>query len=235
MKSRERAALGAAVQRVFEALDWAQLGEIYFHEDGESELRERRERLVQLGELLAQAVCARVPRGGSSLWVGAGIAELPVVLAEAMLLGRQVTAANPRGRECELLEKALRTAGDLPGVVFVAADARDAAGGRTFDHLGCVSVFTDPETWPVLSDVAYGRISPVQLDVERFVAERGEAQALARALFARLQRPGWITTSVEEAAWFLEAADAANVAYEADEQMVETAMVGDPVGFLRVP
>ncbi|MFO1076138.1 MAG: hypothetical protein U1E73_00265 [Planctomycetota bacterium] len=234
MKSRERTALAAAVQKVFEALDWHGLGEIYFHERGEAELRTRHARLVQLGEALAQAVCARVPRGGASLWVGAGLAELPVLLAEAMLLQRTVVAANLRGRECELLDRALRAAGPLPGVAFVADDARQVAGSRTFDHLGCISVFTDPETWPLLSDVAYGRIAPVQLDVTRFVAERDEAQALARGLFARLGRPGWITTSGEEAPWFLEAAGAAGASYEADDLMVETAMVGDPVGFLRV-
>jgi hypothetical protein len=49
---------------------------------------------------------------------------------------------------------------------FLPQDARTAALGTMFDHLGCISVFTDPEAWPMLSDVAYGRIAPVQIDVE---------------------------------------------------------------------
>ena len=73
----------------------------------------------------------------------------------------------------------------------------------------------------------------MQLDVEAFVAEREQARALAHGLFGRLARPGWITTSAEEAPWFLEEATAAGVGYEAGEELVETALVGDPVGFLH--
>jgi hypothetical protein len=103
-----------------------------------------------------------------------------------------------------------------------------------FDHVGCISVFTDPETWPMLSAVAYGRIAPVQVDVESFVAERERARGLVAALFARLLRPGLVTTTAEEVAWFLEQASAAGAVAEPAEEMVETAVVGDPVGFLEV-
>jgi hypothetical protein len=95
-------------------------------------------------------------------------------------------------------------------------------------------VFTDPETWPVLSDVAYGRVAPVQVDVERFVAERQVARELARDLFARLSRPALVTTTAEEVAWFLEQAHARGVTAEAGDELIETAVVGDPVGFLHV-
>jgi hypothetical protein len=49
-----------------------------------------------------------------------------------------------------------------------------------------------------------------------------------------LRRPGWITTSAEEVAWFLEQAEAVGARYEADDDLLETAVVGDPVGFVRV-
>jgi len=223
-----------ARERVFDALDWRGLGEIYFHEDGEALLRERRSRLGELGESLARALLRRVPSRGASLWVGAGLVELPVLLAEVMLGGRAVTAASLRGDECELLNDALRRVTPQPELTFVAGDVRDVAGDATVDHVGCISIFTDPETWPLLSDVAYGRISPVQLDVDRFVSERAEAGDLASCLFGRLSRPGWITTSAEEVAWFLETAAAQGANYEAGEESIETAMVGDPVGFLRI-
>ena len=86
----------------------------------------------------------------------------------------------------------------------------------------------------MLSGVSYGRVAPVQLDLEQFAAERDEARALAAALFARLSRPGCVTTSAEELSWFLEQADAAGVTVEAADDLVETAVVGDPVGFLQV-
>lgn len=218
--------------RVLDALDWRALGDIYFHEAGESELRSRRNALVELGDQLAHHLLRRLPRAGRSLWVGAGLGELPVLLAE-QARGRGVVATNLRHAECDLINAALRRAGAPGGLELLAVDARSMATAAAFDHVGCISLFTDPETWPLLSDVTYGRIAPVQLDVERFAAERENARGLARQLFEAITLPGWVTTSAEEAAWFLEPALALGVAYDADDELVETAVVGDPVGFLR--
>jgi hypothetical protein len=190
--------------------------------------------VLELGELLALQLLRRLPSGGASLWVGAGVAELPVLLAETMLHGRTVVAANLREAECALLNAGLQAAAPEVALRYVAADAAVVAPGTPFDHLGCISVFTDPERWPMLSGVAYGRIAPVQVDVERFVAERDEARAVAQGLFARLQRPGLVTTSAEEVAWFLETAAAVGATIDAADDLVETAVVGDPVGFLTV-
>ena len=226
--------VAARVRAVLGALDWQALGEIYFHWGGERFWRERRPRVQQLGERLARALLPRLVADGASLWVGAGVAELPVLLAEAMRTRRTVVATNLRAAECELLAAGLAAAAPGVSLRFVAEDARTAAAPAVFDHLGCISVFTDPETWPVLSDVAYGRIAPVQLDVARFVQERDEARALAAGLFARLRRPGLVTTSAEEAAWFLEQAERAGATIAAVGEMIDTAVVGDPVGFLDV-
>jgi len=195
------AAVTMLARRVFDAVDWRALGEVYFHEDGEATLRERRSRVLELGEALGRRLLASVRRNGSSLWVGAGLAELPVLLGEVLLHGRSVTAANLRVRECGLLNAAIEAAAPDVAVRLLHGDAREAAPGRTFDHVGCISVFTDPETWPLLSDVGYGRIAPVQIDVERFVAEREAARDVASGLFARLERPGLVTTTAEEVAW----------------------------------
>jgi hypothetical protein len=43
-----------------------------------------------------------------------------------------------------------------------------------------------------------------------------------------------VTTTPEEVAWFLGEADRAGVAVEALDDLIETAVVGDPVGFLRL-
>jgi hypothetical protein len=215
-------------------LDWAALGEIYCDWGGDHFWRARRDDLVPAGRALGQQLLRRVPRDGASLWVGAGIGELPVLLGEVLLHDRRVVAANLRARECEVLNAALQAA--APGVPlrYLAEDARTAAPEVRFDHLGCVSAFTDPETWPVLSDVAYGRVAPVQLDVDAFLGEREAARAVAGALFARLVRPAVVTTTAEEVAWFLEAAAAAGAQVDADEEAIATAVVGDPVGFLVV-
>lgn len=226
--------VAAAVRAVFERVDWTALGEIYCDFGGERFWQERRSEVVRAGRAIGTALLRRVPRGGVSLWVGAGVGELPVLLGEVLLHGRRVVAANRRARECELLNAALQKALPDAAVRYDAVEASTAAPAERFDHVGCVSVFTDPETWPLLSDVAYGRMAPVQLDVERFVAEREEARALAAALFARLARPGLITTTAEEVAWFLEPATAAGAAVDAGEELIATAVVGDPVGFLAV-
>jgi hypothetical protein len=177
---------------VLEPLDWPALGEIYFHWGGEHsgarsvppcDRRTRRTRSPG-------ACCRKLPRGGASLWVGAGVAELPVLLAEVMLHGRDVIAANLRERECEVLNAGLQAAAPTCRCATSPATRARSRRGRTFDHLGCISVFTDPETWPVLSDVAYGRIAPVQIDVERFVAEREAGARAGEGLFARLRGPG---------------------------------------------
>lgn len=224
--------VAALHRRIAAACDWQALGEIYFHWGGEQFWAEKAPQVGELGERLARALLPKVRAAGASLWVGAGVAELPVLLAEVMLRGRDVVATNLREREVAVLNAALdKVAPELP-LRYVAGDAAEVAAGRSFDHLGCISVFTDPETWPVLSDVAYGRVPPVQVDVERFVAEREQARALAHKLFARLARPGLVTTSAEEVAWFLECAAAVGTDYEADEELVDTAVVGDPVGFV---
>lgn len=221
-------------ERVLERLDWQALGEIYFHWGGEQFWQAKRPKVVELGEALGMRLLQQLPRGGASLWVGAGVAELPVLLAEVLLHGRTVTAANLRLRECEIMNAGLLVAAPEVGLRFVAGDARTVEPGRSFDHIGCISVFTDPETWPVISDMAYGRVAPVQLDVARFLSEREAMREVAKGLFVRLARPGLVTTSAEEVAWFLEQAEAHGAIVEASEDLVETAVVGDPVGFLTV-
>lgn len=223
-----------ATRAVLDCLDWAVLGDVYFHEDGEQELRDRRKAVLGCGMALAELLVPQLPRGGASLWVGAGLAELPVLLAEALRGDRTVVAANLRVVECEALNQALAAAVPNAPLRFCAEDARTAAPGQVFDHLGCVSLFTDPESWPLLSDIAYGRIPPVLIDVDQFVAERDAARGLATALFERLRRPGLVTTTAEEVSWFLEQADRVGASIEAGEELVEAAIVGDPIGVLRV-
>jgi hypothetical protein len=221
-------------KKVFEVVDWHALGEIYFHEDGERHWQERRKLVVELGGQLARRLARYVQPEGISLWVGAGVAELPVMLAEVMLLQRTVVAANLLEAECDVLNAALAKAAPHVTLHYEAGDAREVAGDQAFDHLGCISVFTDPEIWPALSGVAYGRLPPVQLDLEQFAAERAQAVELSSSLFALLNQEACITTTAEEVAWFLDLAVAQGREIEPADDVIETAVVGDPVGFLQL-
>jgi hypothetical protein len=226
--------LERATKRVLEVVDWQKLGEIYFHEDGERHWSDRRKLVVELGCQLARRLQRHTKPAGMSLWVGAGVAELPVMLAEVMLMERTVVAANLLEAECDVLNAALAKAAPSVVLHYEAGDARVVAGDQAFDHLGCISVFTDPEIWPALSGVAYGRLPPVQLDLEQFAREREQARELAASLFSLLSPESSITTTAEEASWFLEQADAHGREIDPSDDLLDTAVVGDPVGFLQV-
>lgn len=220
------------VKRVFDAVDWAKLGEIYFHEDGERQWQDRRKLVVELGGQLARRLARHVKPEGMSLWAGAGVAELPVLLAEVLLLDRTVVATNLLAEECDVLNAALAQAAPHVALRYEAGDAREVAGDQAFDHLGCISLFTDPQTWPAVSGVTYGRLHPVQLDLEQFAAERDQVRELVSGLFSLLNQAACITTTAEEVAWFLDLADAEEREIEATDDLIETAVVGDAVGFL---
>jgi hypothetical protein len=222
-----------ATERLLEALDWKVLGDLYFHEQGLERWQQMRPHVLELGEAWAKALLKRVPEGGRSLYVGAGVAELPVLIAERCVRGRSLRAVNRSTRECEVLMAGLEKVGLAGHIQIEPVDGALAATKNSFDHVSCVSLFSDPETWPMLSGVTYGRIAPVQLDVDAFVREREQARGLAAALFASLRRPGLVTTSAEELGWFLDAAAPSGAEWEAEDEMIPTAVVGDPIGFVH--
>ena len=140
----------------------------------------------------------------TALYVGAGVAELPAMLIETIGLGRRVEASNLRAEECAVLDAGLRAAGIIPEELSILpVDARTLLGRGPFDHLAVVSTLTDPETWPLVSAVTYGRIPPVALDLAEFAAERDAILALAGSLCAALAVPAWITTTGDETPWFV--------------------------------
>lgn len=225
----------AGSRRLFDRLDWSALGAIYCEEGGEAFWDEHREPALELGLRWAEALGPRLRAGGLSLYVGAGVAELPVLLHEVLDLDRRVIAANRRAEECAVLAAGLRAAGlDLPGLEWAPVDARERLVDGPFDHLALVSALTDPETWPLVSAVTYGRVPPVLLDLEAFARERADVAALVSELGAALDRPATITTTVDEVPWLMAWADSQGLEVDADDELIDTAIVGDPLGFLRV-
>jgi hypothetical protein len=223
------------LERLFAALDWSRLGAIYCDEGGAAFWAEHRGPALRLGMAWADRLLPRLGAGGVSLYVGAGVAELPAMVAEVREGGRRVFAANMRAGECSVLNEGLRAVGVGPDELTIeAGDARRLAGRGPFDQLALVSVLTDPESWPTVSALTYGRVPPVLLDVEAFVRERAEVLALVEALLdTAAPRTVW-TTTVDEVSWLMDAAARRGLRVEADEDVVETAIVGDPLGFLTI-
>jgi len=220
----------AVARRVIAALDGDAMGRIYCDQGGDAFWLARRGPVVELGLRWARQLERRLPRSGQSFYVGAGVAELPCMLVESLELGRDVVACSLRGEECHLLNAALADAGlDLR---IRHEDARSIAVAA--DHVSLVSVLTDPESFPTVSGLTYGRTHPATVDVARFAREAEAARGLVAAVLDRLRLPGLVTTTVEEVPWVLAWADGAAATVAADDQMVPTALVGDPIGFLRV-
>jgi len=217
-----------AVRRLFRRLDYAGLGPIYCEEGGRAFWKDRRGPCEKLGLRLAMALRGRLIPGGRSLYVGAGVAELPLLVMETLELGRRVEAYTLRRAEAALLNEACR---GLP-FRFSARDGRLALG--RYDHLCLTSVLNDPERYPSLSALSYGRADPASFDPIAFARERRTVRRLADACLRKVTRPGLITTTVEEIRWITLWCDRHRAPYLLEARTYPTALVGDPVCFLRL-
>lgn len=216
------------LRRVVDALDAEAIGRIYCDEGGEAFWRDRKGPAIELGLRWARAARTRLRPGGRSLFVGAGVAELAAMLVERLELGREVMATNLRVEECDLLNEALGQHG--APLRLQCVDAASVEG--TFDHVCLVSVLSDPETFPAVSGLTYGRLHPASLDLGGLAGECARVRGLVDSVLGRLESPGIVTTTVEEVPWILEWAEGRGVAVAADDTIVETAIVGDAIGFL---
>ncbi len=127
------------IRRVFDRLDYRTLGEVYCYEGGREFWLAKRTPCLRLGTHIAEALLKKLPAGGRSLYVGAGVPELPALITEALELERRAEPYNLRRAEVSALNRACRS---LP-ITFHAQDGAKAKG--TFDHLWIVSVLNDPE------------------------------------------------------------------------------------------
>src|SRR5438309_8501751 len=114
----------ASMAHDFENLDYAELGPIYCDEGGDAFWEERRGPCQELGIKLAAVLRDRLRPGGRSLYVGAGVAELPPLVMETAELRRTVAAYTLRADEAAVLNRACV---GLP-FEFQANDAREADG-----------------------------------------------------------------------------------------------------------
>ncbi len=217
-----------AITRTFDSLDYAALGAIYCHEGGDAFWEERRGPCQELGIRLAEILRGRLRPNGRSLYVGAGVAEIPVLAMETMELQRTAEAYNLRADEVTLLNAACA---GLP-LEFQSKDAREARG--TFDHLWIVSVLNDPECFPELGGLSSGRANPVTFDPASFTIERQAVLALAAGCLEKLTRPGLVTTSVEEIPWITDWCERQGFTCTVEDEDHPTALVADPICFIRI-
>lgn len=213
---------------IFQSLDYAALGPIYCDEGGDLFWADRREPCEQLGLQMAATLRARLPPQGRSLYVGAGVAEIPVLIMETVELQRDVAVYNLHDQEVAVLNAACHA---LP-FRFEAKDARSASG--TFDHIWMVSVLNDPAHFPELSDLSYGRADPVTFDPTAFSRERDEALSLATTCLNMVTLPGLVTISVEEIPWVTHWSRLSGKTCIVEDADYPTALVGDPICLVRV-
>jgi hypothetical protein len=191
------------ITKAYAQLDYETLGQVYCWEGGDEFWDRKRKPCQRLGIQVAEALLQRLPHGGRSLYVGAGVAEVAVL-----------------NRVCR----------GLP-VRFRNRDAASAKG--SFDHLWMVSVLNDPERFPHVSSLSYGRADPVTFDPMRFQKERQMVQSIVDRCLPKLTVPGLVTTSIEEVVWIADWCHRHGVPYRVERKAYRTALVGDPVCFIR--
>ncbi len=213
---------------VFDHLDYKRLESVYCYEGGDEFWRTKREPCRRLGTKVAEVLVRKLSHSGRSLYVGAGVTELPALLAEVIELQRQVAPYNLRRSEVVVLNRACRS---LP-LKFKAQDASLASG--LFDHLWIVSVLNDPERFPHLAPLSYGTADPVTFDPRQFEQQRRVVRSIVDRVMPKLSLPGLVTTSTEEVIWIADWCHRKTIPYLVEREQFPTALVGDPVCFMKI-
>ena len=217
-----------AIASVFDNLDYKRLESVYCYEGGDEFWRTKRKPCRRLGTKVAEVLVQKLPPGGRSLYVGAGVTELPALLAEVIELQRQVAPYNLRRSEVTVLNRACR----FLSIRFRAQDASSAAGH--FDHLWLVSVLNVPLRFPSLAPLSYGRADPVTFDPIRFQKELRVVHAIVDRCMSKLRVPSLVTTSTEEVIWIADWCHRHKIPYRVDRKQYPTALVGDPICFIKI-
>lgn len=217
-----------AIKEIFARLDYRRLGPIYCDEGGDEFWAAKRGPCQRLGAKVATALKARLKPGGTSLYVGAGVAEISPLVMETLDLNRRVTACNLRGKEVQVLNRACAA---MP-IRFQHHDAGSVK--QRVDHLWLVSVLNDPERFPELSVLSYGRANPVTFNAKKFVMQQRAVARLVERCLGRLTIPGLVTTTVEEAVWVAEWCHRRGIPYKIDPHTFASPTVGDPICLMRI-
>jgi len=194
---------GAALGALYGELDWELLGRSACEGDG-SDFYDAalRERILDTGMRFAEDIGRALREApGRSLYLGAEIAELPVILAERLVLGRRVEWLNIECAPTTELVRAIRAVGARVGLELPVprATGLDEIEPGSCDHLWMVSVLTDPDSFPALHDALYERkVGPLATGRGSLLDDRRRADALVEALLDRAASDCVLSTSDEE-------------------------------------
>jgi hypothetical protein len=95
-------------------------------------------------------------------------------------------------------------------------------------------VLNDPERFPHLAPLSYGTADPVTFDPRRFEQQRRIVRSIVDRVMPKLSLPGLVTTSTEEVVWIADWCHRKNVPYLVEGEQFPTALVGDPVCFMKI-
>ncbi|MBL8695330.1 MAG: hypothetical protein JNJ88_14645 [Planctomycetes bacterium] len=215
-------------------LDWDALSHEYFEDRRGRFTAAERRRVLETG-IAAVAAMERIREAaqiegarGTTLVVGVGIAEVPLLVAQARS-GRRVVAWTRRAREARILAEFCAQGTPAAQLQIVAADAGRAPIPSGIDHLWIVSVLNDPTEFPALHDFYYQRAQPRTFSGSQFDADRRRARALMGRLVARLAPRAMVTLSDDAWPWLEEAAEATKRTIEATERLWRAPLTRDPV------
>lgn len=230
---------GAAWGELVAELDWERLGRTYCEGDGTTFFdTEKVEGVLETGLVLVDELANALPPGGTgrSLYLGAAVAELPLILAEKLALGRAVLWLNLPGEEVEELTRALHAVGaklglDLP---LPSTKALSTYADGSCDHLWIASVLTDPDRFPALHDELYGRAgTPLGTGRGDLADDRARAEELSRELFKKAADIGVLSTTDEELTLLRMLSREAGLELRVPRDGLESAIVGDVVRLAR--
>lgn len=232
---------GAVLAEFQEELDWERLGRAYCEGDGttffDDELRERwLDTGLQIAETLSEALAGS---RGRSVYVGAALAEVPVMLVESLVLGRSVTWVNLPGDEMDELTRVLRLVSaklDVP-LPLPSFEPLESLPTGAFDHVWMVSVLTDPDHFPALHDELYERHgTDLATNAGLLGNELGVAARLIRSMWKRFGDSALLCTTREELVAIRNTAPLGDQvrAFRQVFSYDATALVGDQLICLRI-
>lgn len=230
---------GAAVAELDGELNWELLGRAACEGDGsdfyDSALREA---ILDTGLHLAQDLGQVLdPAGGRSLYLGAEVAEFPVIFAEHLVLGRRVEWLNLDCAQTAELARAIGVVEARLGITLVRprAEGLDSIEPGSCNHLWLVSVLTDPDHFPALHDELYERRQgPLATGRGSLEDDRLRARALVSSLLERAGHGCVLTTTDEELGFVEPLLKQRGLAFELVYKSRLSAVVGDQVRMGRL-
>jgi len=215
--------LAEALFQVDAALDWDLLGNLYCHEGGAHFFpEEQREAIRDAGLAFSADLGEVLTPGGASHYVGAAVAELPLLLFETVVLERRVHWTQLPSPEFDELARVMDAVG---GPTPSSAEAPPFP----VDHLWFVSVLTDPDAFPGLHDELYERDTGAAAGGSGLEQERARAARLVDRALGGISPPATLTTTDEEAPFFHGACERRGWSLTFPERGRLSGIVGDVV------